>query len=116
MKDEIVRKYDHSLNELGIKHSFIEHPLFIEVRDVMEFLKLPMKESSATLVMKADDSYIAIIRRGDTELDLEKTKEILGVKKLRIASRDEFTNLTGLESGAAHYLTGLKTYIDKMIF
>lgn len=116
MKDKIVQKYDQDLNRLGIKHDFIEHPSLVEVRDVMEFLNLPLSLSSAILVMKADGNYIAIIRRGDTELDLKKTKQILSVKNLQIASKDEFSKITGFKPGAAHYLTGFKTYIDKKVF
>ncbi|MEK7470703.1 MAG: tryptophan--tRNA ligase [Patescibacteria group bacterium] len=116
MKDKIVTDYDQKLSELGIEHSFIEHPAIKEVGDVMNFLNLPLSESSATLLMKADDSFVAIIRRGDTELDLEKAKKIINVKKLQIASLDEFTKLTGLQPGAAHYLTGFKTFIDKKVF
>lgn len=114
--EESVKKYSEELNKFGIYHEFINHPALVEVGDVMNFLGLPLKESSATLVMKADDSFVAIIRRGDTELDLDKTKQLLGVKKIRIANQEEFKRLTGLPSGAAHYLTGLKTYIDKMVF
>jgi len=88
MKDKIVQDYDRRLNELGIEHTFIEHPALKEVVDVMSYLGLPLKLSSATLIMKADDDFVAIIRCGDTRLNIEKTKEILGVKKIQIASHE----------------------------
>ncbi|HLE48974.1 MAG TPA: tryptophan--tRNA ligase [Patescibacteria group bacterium] len=116
MINKIVEEYSKYLSELGIEHKFLEHPEIIDVIEVMSYLNLPISESSAVLLMKADDNFVAIIRRGDTELDMEKTKEALKVKKLRIANRDEFSKLTGLPSGAAHYLTGLKTLIDKRVF
>ncbi|QQG41773.1 MAG: tryptophan--tRNA ligase [Candidatus Woesebacteria bacterium] len=113
--EQTVEEYGKQLDQLNILHEFIEHPAFVEVSDVMNFLGLPLKLSSATLLMKADDDYVALIRRGDTRLDLEKTKKLLSVKKLNIASKEEFSRLTGLEPGAAHYLTGFKTFIDRQV-
>lgn len=112
---KIVKEYGQKLESLKIDYKLIEHPTMKEVSEVMLFLGKPMSESSATLVMKADDKYVAIIRRGDTELNIEKTKQLLGVSNLKIASPDEFTKLTGLPSGAAHFLTGLPTFVDKKV-
>lgn len=115
MTNQNVLAYSQKLKELNIQHSFIEHPALTEVADVMNFIGRTIDESSATLVMKADDNFIAIIRRGDTELDIPKVKQLLGVTKLQIASPDEFTRVTGLLPGAAHFLTGLKTFIDQKV-
>ena len=115
MNNKIVSDYSQKLKELGIEHSFIEHPSLVEVIDVMIFINRPVDESSATLVMKADEKYIAFIRRGDTELNIPKIKLMLDIKSLKIASPAEFIKLTGLPSGAAHFLTGLNTFIDKKV-
>lgn len=116
MIEPIVTEYSQKLTSLGISHSIIEHPEMIEVTDVMAHLGLALSESFSTLVMKADDKFVTFIRRDDTQLNLDKTKTLLGVKSLQIASPAEFTKLTGLPSGAAHILTGLKTYLDQKLF
>ncbi|PIU73206.1 tryptophan--tRNA ligase [Candidatus Shapirobacteria bacterium CG06_land_8_20_14_3_00_40_12] len=115
MNNKIVLDYSQRLKDLNIEHSFVEHPSLTEVVDVMNFIGRPISESSATLVMKADDRYIAFIRRGDTELDIPKVKQMLGIGSLQIASPTEFTKLTGLLSGTAHFLTGLETLVDKKV-
>jgi len=115
MNNQTVLNYSQKLKDLKIEHSLIEHPVLTEVADVMNFIGKPISESSATLVMKADNNYFAIIRRGDTELNVEKTKQLLGVNSLQIASPSEFTQITGLQPGEAHYLVGLKTFIDQKV-
>lgn len=116
MTEPIVKKYSQELEKLGIEYKHFEHPPIKEAFDCMEYLGLPISEGFSTLIMKADGQFIAIIRRDDTKLFLDKTKKILGVTKLEIASPAEFEKLTGLPTGAAHILTGLKTYLDKKLF
>lgn len=116
MTKSIVTEFCKKLDALGISHQLFDHPSMVEVVDIMNFHGLPLSEGFSTLVMKADGQYITIIRRDDTRLNLEKAKKILGVKSLQIASPAEFSGLTGLPSGAAHILTGFKTYLDQKVF
>jgi len=116
MNEEIVLKNNEQLKKLEIEFTNLGHPPIKEVFDCMRYLGLPLSEGFSTLVMKTDKEYIAIIRRDDTQLKLEKTKQLLKTKRLSIASPDEFAKLTGLSSGAAFILTGLKTYLDRQLF
>ena len=74
-------------------------------------------DSAATLVMKADDTYISIIRRDDCKLNTKKVKKLLGVDSLRIATDEEFIEITGLIPGAATYFNKniTKVLIDKKV-
>lgn len=116
MSESIVEKYNQQLTQLGIEFKNLEHPPIKEVFDCMRFLGLPISEGFSTLVMKADDRYVAIIRRDDCQLDLNRACKVIGCIKLTLASPDEFENLTHLPSGAAHILTGLPTYLDQKLF
>lgn len=117
MIDQLVKNYIEELNKLGIEHKVLEHPQLISVEAVQKYLGYGMEDSAATLVMKADDKFVAIIRRGDTKLDSEKVKKILGVSTYRMATEEEFTQLTGVPSGAASvYIKNLPTYIDNKVF
>lgn len=117
MIDEKVKKYSEELRKLGIEHKILEHPQLVSVEAVQKYLGYGMDDSAATLVMKADDKFVAIIRRGDTKLDGNKLKKYLGIKSYRMATEEEFTELTGVPSGAASvYIPNLPTYIDKKIF
>jgi tryptophanyl-tRNA synthetase len=117
MKNKQVTNYSETLTKLGIKYSILEHPQLISVEAVQKFLGYGMDDSAATLVMKADEKFVAIIRRGDTKLDSEKVKKYLHIKSLRMATEEEFTKVTGVPSGAASVLIpNVPTYIDKKIF
>ena len=117
MIDKQVQLYSDQLTKLGITHEILKHPQLITVFEVQKYLGYGMEDSAATLVMKTDDSFIAIIRRGDTKLDNEKVKKLLGIKTIRMATEEEFEKLTGVPSGAASvYLPNIPTYIDTKIF
>ncbi len=117
MIDPKVKKYSDDLRKLGIGHEILEHPQLVSVEAVQKYLGYGLEDAGATLVMKADDHFVAIIRRGDTKLDNEKVKKYLGITNLRIANEEEFAEITGVPSGAAKvYYPTLPTYIDKKIF
>ncbi|KKT75644.1 MAG: Tryptophan-tRNA ligase [Microgenomates group bacterium GW2011_GWA2_44_7] len=117
MIDKKVQKYSDELKKLGIGHEIVEHPELKTPPEVMGYLGLPLSLSVPTLVMKADNGFIAFVRRGDTHIDMRKLRAVLGVKKLRMANEEEFTRLTGVPLGAATvYSPGLPTFIDKKVF
>lgn len=117
MKDKIVEEYSKKLDSINIPHEFLEHPEMREVKDVMDYLGLPISQGYSTLLMKADNDFIAVIRRDDTRLSLKKTRKVLRTSNLRMANATEFESLTGLVSGAAYaFLPVSKTIIDKRLF
>src|SRR3989338_8128513 len=110
MIDQNVQKYCDELEKLGIDYHILEHPQLISVEEVQKYLGYGLEDAGATLVMKADDKFVAVIRRGDTKLDSEKIKRYLGVTSLRMANSEEFSQITGVPSGAASvYIPGLPT-------
>lgn len=117
MIDTRVLDYSDKLRKLGIAHTIIEHPLLKTSPDVMKHLNLPLSDALPTLIMKADSGFIAIVRRGGTQLDLKKLKKELGIKNLRMATPEEFVEITHVPVGAAQvYNSALKTVLDKKIF
>lgn len=117
MIDQKVQEYSNQLKELGISHEILEHPQLLTVADVQKYLGFELDDAIATLIMKADDSYIAIVRRSDTKVDFDRVKKLLAIKDLRRATDAEFEKLTGVPSGAAKlYNSGLKTVLDDKIF
>ncbi|MEK7458568.1 MAG: tryptophan--tRNA ligase, partial [Patescibacteria group bacterium] len=87
------------------------------VEEVQQYLGTTISEACATLIMKADDRFIAVVRRGDCKLDNDAFKKVLSAKKLRLASPDEFTRLTGVMVGTARvYNPNLPTYLDSRLF
>lgn len=117
LKDKIVEDYCKQLSALEIAYEVLEHPQLVSVEAVQKYLGYGMDDSAATIVMKADEKFIAIIRRGDTKLDSTKVKKLLGVTTLRMATEEEFAAVTGVPSGAASvYIPNIPIFLDKRIF
>lgn len=117
MVDQKVLKYSEKLKSLGINHEILEHPELVTVEDVQKYLGFGLDEALATLIMKTEKGFVAIIRRGDCSLDNKKIKKILGIESLRMATDEEFKNLTEVVPGAAHVLHNVsQTLIDKKAF
>ncbi len=117
MIDKKVLEYSETLKKLGINHKILEHPELYAVEDVQKYLGFGLDEALATLVMKTEKGFVSIIKRGDCSLESKKVKKALGVESLRMATDDEFRELTGVVPGAAHVLHKVeKTLIDKKIF
>lgn len=115
--DETVKKYLAELKQLGIEVEVLEHPQLVSVEAVQKYLGYTMADAGATLLMEADDKFVAIIRRGDTKLDNNKVKKFLGIKNLRMAYEEEFAKITGVPSGVASvYIKNIPTYIDHKVF
>lgn len=117
MVDKKVLDYSKELVKIGIENSILEHSSSKSIDEVVHSLGLTRSDSAATLVMKAGNMYISVIRRDDCKLDLKKIKKILSVDNLRIAIDEEFTKITGLIPGAAtYYSPNIKiTLIDKKV-
>lgn len=116
MINKEIQEYSNSLTKLGIEHSIIEHPELKNPAEAYAYFKLPIGSGIPTVIMKADSSYIVILRRDDFRIDFKKLKQLIG-KNIRMATPEEFTTLTGLSLGTARvYNPGLITYIDDKIF
>jgi len=112
-----VQKYSEQLKTLGIEHTILEHPELKEVEDVQKYLGSSLADAGAMIIMKAGDNFVAIMRRGDCKLDFKKIKKILKVTNLRVATSEEFTEITHVPAGAAHVLyPTLRTLIDAKVF
>lgn len=117
MRDRKVLEYSETLTKLGIENQILEHPSSKSIDEVVSSLGKTRSDSAATLVMKAGDEFISILRRDDCKLNTKKVKKLLGVDSLRIATDEEFTEITGLTPGAATYFNKKisKVFIDKKI-
>jgi tryptophanyl-tRNA synthetase len=117
MIDKMSLDYSKKMAEMGIKNKILEHASLVEAADVVAELGYTLDDSVATLIMKADKNYIAVLRRDVTKISFKKIKKLLGISELQIATPEEFKQVTGLEIGTARfYVPGIKTYIDKKVF
>lgn len=117
MVDQISLEYSKKMEELGIKNKILEHSSLVEAADVVAELGYTLNDSVATLIMKADKDFIAVLRRDVTKISFKKIRKLLGATTLQIATPEEFKKVTGLEIGTARfYVPNVKTYIDEKVF
>ena len=117
MMDKISLDYSKKMAELGINNKILEHSRLVEAADVVAELGYTLYDSVATLIMKADNDFIAVLRRDVTKISFKKIKKLLKINILRIATPEEFKKITGLEIGTARfYIPGIRTYIDQKVF
>lgn len=117
MDDPKILAYSQELKKLKIDHKVVEHPDLKTPVEVQSFLGLTLADGLSTMIMKADDFFVAVIRRDDCRLDFWKIRKLLEVKSLRMASAEEFVKLTHLPLGAARvYNSRLKILLDSRLF
>jgi prolyl-tRNA editing enzyme YbaK/EbsC (Cys-tRNA(Pro) deacylase) len=117
MVDQKVQEYSDSLKSFGIEHQLFEHPYLVNPEEVQSYLGETVADCVASLVMKADDRFVVILKKGDDHLNFKKIKKALKVSDLRFATKEEFEEVTKLPFGAARvYIPRLQTYIDQRVF
>ena len=79
----------------------VETPNARTIEELMEFFKCSSKEFAKTLIYKADDKTVAVIVRGDRELNETKLQNILGCIELEMADPETVQKITGADVGFA---------------
>lgn len=117
MKNEKARieKLKEKLDKLGVSYEINKHPPIKTVEDGLQYLGISAADGISTLILKADGQFITVLRRDDHEMDLDKIKKSLGIKKLKLASEKEILEQSGAPKGATPLITRLPTFIDKTI-
>src|SRR6516162_5277918 len=73
----------------------------IGVEPLAKFLYIPVWKTTKTLIYEADDKVVAVMVRGDCDVNELKVANFLGCKRLRLASAQLIKELTGAEVGYA---------------
>lgn len=70
------------------------------IDQLVESLHIEPEEIIKTLIYMADDQPVAVVVRGDHEVNEVKVKHILGSEKFEIASADTVSKATGTPRGS----------------
>jgi len=73
----------------------------IGVEPLAEFLNIPVWKTTKTLVFQADDKVVAVMVRGDCDVNEIKVKNFLKCNELTLASPEVIKELTGADVGYA---------------
>lgn len=64
------------------------------VTDVADFIKIETKKIIKTMILKIDEQIVAVLIRGDHDLNLPKIKNFLGGSSIEFASVDDIQRVT----------------------
>jgi prolyl-tRNA synthetase len=73
----------------------------VGVEPLAKFLNIPVWKTTKTLLYQADDKVVAVVVRGDCDVNEVKVANFLGCKVLKLASAQTIKELTGAEVGYA---------------
>ncbi|MGE5258840.1 MAG: proline--tRNA ligase [Hyphomicrobiales bacterium] len=79
----------------------VHGPGLIGVGPLAEFLGIPVWKTTKTLVFQADDRVVAVMVRGDCDVNEPKVQQHLNCRELTLASPEVVRELTGAEVGYA---------------
>ncbi len=113
LKDTIEKK----LQAAGVEYRFIPLPenIPLDIASHVVFHKIHMKDAVANIIYKTEKGFIAAQRRADTQVDLNKLKQLAGVRNLQFATKEELKELGTLPGTVP--LTGLPVpfFVDQKV-
>lgn len=98
-KAECVPDTASTVNELPVEKAAT--PDIRTIEELMKFFNCSPKEFAKTLVYRADDKVVAVMVRGDRELNETKLQNYLGCIELEMADAETVKRVTGADVGFA---------------
>ncbi len=101
----------------------VDTPDIKTVEEVTSFLAISPNQLIKTLIFVADEEVVAVLVRGDHELNEAKLKSFLGVQSVELANADQVEEITGSPIGFAgpvnlrvklvadHAIKGMKNFV-----
>ena len=108
------RLQDH-LRSSGIAFTFLFHEPVYTSEQAAAVRGVPLASGAKALVLKTDDKFVMVVVPADRKLDSKKARTALGSRSLRLATREEVEQITGLQPGSIPpfgSLFGLPTWCD----
>jgi len=96
----VFEKIKNLFNDAAVAYSVIEHEPVYTSQDAAKIRDTDISMGAKALVLFADKSPILVVVPGDKKIDFKKFKREFDVKDLRMATKEEVLELTGLEVGA----------------
>jgi Ala-tRNA(Pro) deacylase len=111
----VFERVEEKLTTAGVPFTVLRHRPVFTSEEAAAVRGVPLASGAKALVLKAGERFVMVIVPANRKLDSKKAREVLGVKALRFATREEVEELTGLQPGSIPpfgSLFGLPTHCD----
>jgi len=102
----------------NISYEDTEHEPVYTSAQAAQIRGISASQGAKALLLKCENGFILALLPGDRKLDSRKLKNLLQIKNLRFASREEVKDTMGCEIGACYpfgNLINLPTYADNYL-
>lgn len=109
--DRLVALLDHH----DVAYDVLHHPPVFTSEEAARVRGTTLASGAKALVCRADERFVLFVLPGDRRLDGRRVRRATGCRRLRFATIDEVTALTGLSPGSIPpfgQLFGLATCCD----
>ena len=115
---DVFEKILALLREHNVPHRVMEHEAVFTSEEAARVRGTRLEQAAKALVFRADGRPLLFVIPGDRRVDAKTFKKLHRVKDLRMATREEIGELTGLTPGSIPpfgRLFGLPVYFDEAL-
>jgi Ala-tRNA(Pro) deacylase len=115
METSVCDRLQNWLKQNGVTFTVLRHEPVFTSEQAAAVRGTSLASGAKALVVKAGEKFVLLVLPADRKLDSRKAREVLKVKALRFASKEEVQSLTGLQPGSIPpfgSLFQLATYCD----
>ena|SRR5215831_761105 len=115
----VAPKLKEYLDSNSVKYNVLTHDIAYTAQDTAAAAHVSGNELAKSVVVNSDGRFVLAILPAPLKVDLERLKEVLHARELRLARESEFSSLfTGCDRGAMPpfgNLYGVDMYVDKSL-
>jgi Ala-tRNA(Pro) deacylase len=100
MPETVFDRLRDWLRQRGVTFTVLRHEPVFTSEQAAAVRGTSLASGAKALVVKAGDRFVLLVLPADRKLDSRKARDVLGVKALRFATKEEVVNLTGLQPGS----------------
>src|SRR5437879_5374655 len=95
----VFERISELLSDAGVPLTVTRHAPVFTSEEAAAVRGAPLSSGAKALVIKASDVFVLLVIPADRKLDSRKARVALGQKSIRFATREEVTEVTGLQPG-----------------
>jgi len=111
------KRLDKLFRQEKVKFTVTKHAEAYSAQRVASLLHIPGRQVAKVVMVKADDQLIMLVLPAPFRLDMDKVRDVLKARQVRLAREEEFANLfSDCDVGAMPpygNLYGLAVYVDR---